>query len=182
MYAFGVILWAMLTGEEPWKGYPLVSVAYSVHCGRRLPLDDIPDSRCPRKMRKLVEQCWEPTPRRRPAVRAAASAAVCCRGLLGTQTMIQLRHELHVGVNVRGWSDGNSIHSMRYTALCIVRTAAALHTVFVCGDLPNTLLQARTHKRVPSPCMRACSSCPTYLRYVTVLARHADNCPNHRHR
>ncbi|PNW84796.1 hypothetical protein CHLRE_03g159016v5 [Chlamydomonas reinhardtii] len=84
MYAFGVILWAMLTGEEPWKGYPLVSVAYSVHCGRRLPLDDIPDSRCPRKMRKLVEQCWEPTPRRRPAAAEAVKELLLLREQLLT--------------------------------------------------------------------------------------------------
>eukprot|EP00198_Chlamydomonas_reinhardtii_P008098 XP_001697435.1 predicted protein [Chlamydomonas reinhardtii] len=67
IYAFGVLLWVMLTGEEPWKDVTLVSVAYSVHCGLRLPISHIPESRCSRKLRKLIAQCWEPTPRRRPA-------------------------------------------------------------------------------------------------------------------
>ncbi|KAG2455058.1 hypothetical protein HYH02_000883 [Chlamydomonas schloesseri] len=71
LYAFGVMLWAMLTGEEPWKGYPLVSVAFSVHCGRRPPLAELSEERCPRKLRRLIEQCWDAQPRRRPAAAEA---------------------------------------------------------------------------------------------------------------
>ncbi|KAG2431583.1 hypothetical protein HXX76_009597 [Chlamydomonas incerta] len=68
MYAFGVLLWTMLTGEVPWKNHNMVSVAYNVHtAGRRPPWDGVPDSRCPRKLHKLVEQCWDAQPRRRPA-------------------------------------------------------------------------------------------------------------------
>lgn len=83
IYAFGVLLWVMLTGEEPWKDVTLVSVAYSVHCGLRLPISHIPESRCSRKLRKLIAQCWEPTPRRRPAV--CTKCELCGRIAYGGQ-------------------------------------------------------------------------------------------------
>ncbi|KAG2431497.1 hypothetical protein HXX76_009511 [Chlamydomonas incerta] len=67
MYSFGVLLWTMLTGLEPWKDCSVVATAFHVHSGKRLPLDDLPGSRCPRKLRRLIEQCWEAEPRRRPA-------------------------------------------------------------------------------------------------------------------
>ncbi|KAG2431581.1 hypothetical protein HXX76_009595 [Chlamydomonas incerta] len=79
VYAFGVLLWAMLTGQEPWKNHSMVSVAYNVHMGRRLPLEDIDDSRCPPKLHKLVEQCWDVEPRRRPAAAEAVKMLLVIR-------------------------------------------------------------------------------------------------------
>lgn len=76
MYAFAVCIWAMLTGEIPWKNHNVVSVAYNVHMGRRPPLDLTDDVRCPRKLRKLIEQCWDAEPRRRPAVSGAGAGNV----------------------------------------------------------------------------------------------------------
>ncbi|KXZ51107.1 hypothetical protein GPECTOR_14g89 [Gonium pectorale] len=72
MYSLGVLLWAMLTGQQPWKGYSVVAVAYKVAVlGERLPLEQLPDRRCPPKLRRLIRQCWEADPRRRPAAAEA---------------------------------------------------------------------------------------------------------------
>ncbi len=55
VYSFGVLLWAMLSGEEPWAGLNAVTIAYSVAMlHRRLP---VPQDRWPKKLSKLVCQC-----------------------------------------------------------------------------------------------------------------------------
>ena len=65
---------AMLSGQEPWAGLDCVSLAYRVaYGGERPPLDAIPPDRRPPKLVRLVAQCWEADPKRRPAV----SAHVC---------------------------------------------------------------------------------------------------------
>ncbi|KAG2431582.1 hypothetical protein HXX76_009596 [Chlamydomonas incerta] len=89
MYAFGVLLWTMLTGEVPWKNHNMVSIAYNVHMGRRLPLEDIDDSRCPPKLHKLVEQCWDAQPRRRPAAAEVVKELLVIREQLLLASMKQ---------------------------------------------------------------------------------------------
>ncbi|GLI66160.1 hypothetical protein VaNZ11_009920 [Volvox africanus] len=80
MYSFGVLLWVLLTGEHPWKGFQMVEVAYKVTINEeRLPISRIPASRCPIRLRALMEQCWEHEPRRRPA---AAEAVKEIQGLI----------------------------------------------------------------------------------------------------
>ncbi|KXZ47202.1 hypothetical protein GPECTOR_37g208 [Gonium pectorale] len=72
MYALGVLLWAMLTGQQPWKNTAIAAVAYKVaSLGERLPLDHLPDRRCPPQLRRLIRQCWEADPLRRPAAAEA---------------------------------------------------------------------------------------------------------------
>ncbi|KAG2432336.1 hypothetical protein HYH02_013055 [Chlamydomonas schloesseri] len=67
-YSFGVLLWAMLSGREPWAGLNCVSLAYRVaYGGERPPLDAIPPERRPPKLTRLIAQCWEADPKRRPA-------------------------------------------------------------------------------------------------------------------
>ncbi|KAG2435992.1 hypothetical protein HYH02_011705 [Chlamydomonas schloesseri] len=79
MYAFGILLWAMLTGEEPWRHHPMISVAYNVFSGRRPPLSGLPEDRCPRKLLRLIEQCWDAQPRRRPAAAEAMKELLLIR-------------------------------------------------------------------------------------------------------
>ncbi|KXZ47203.1 hypothetical protein GPECTOR_37g209 [Gonium pectorale] len=72
MYSLGVLLWAMLTGQQPWKNTAIPAVAYKVaSLGERLPLDHLPDRRCPPQLRRLIRQCWEADPLRRPAAAEA---------------------------------------------------------------------------------------------------------------
>ncbi|KAG2493118.1 hypothetical protein HYH03_008547 [Edaphochlamys debaryana] len=80
MYSAGVVLWEMLTGQKPWRGCELVDVAVRVAMkGERLPLDALPPERCPPKLRRLIEQCWERDPLRRPAAEEAAKSLVLVR-------------------------------------------------------------------------------------------------------
>ncbi|KAG2485388.1 hypothetical protein HYH03_015874 [Edaphochlamys debaryana] len=68
IYALGVILWEMLTGSVPWEGCSMVAIAYSITVRHhRLPLSKLDANRCPPKLRKLIHQCWDPDPQRRPA-------------------------------------------------------------------------------------------------------------------
>eukprot|EP00198_Chlamydomonas_reinhardtii_P008794 XP_001698131.1 predicted protein [Chlamydomonas reinhardtii] len=66
MYSYGVLLWAMLTGKEPWKEYGLVQMTYCVAILQQRPPLPGPE-RCSDKMRRLINSCWEPQPQRRPA-------------------------------------------------------------------------------------------------------------------
>ncbi|KXZ44505.1 hypothetical protein GPECTOR_66g233 [Gonium pectorale] len=83
VYAFGVILWEMLSGCQPWKGMHLVQVritpgpdpctgsvqvAVSIKLHKlRLPMDRISPQRCPPKLRGIIRTCWDADPARRPA-------------------------------------------------------------------------------------------------------------------
>ncbi|KXZ51422.1 hypothetical protein GPECTOR_12g384 [Gonium pectorale] len=68
IYAFGVILWEMLSGFKPWKGVNLVQVAFAINLRKeRLPMDRLTPARCPPKLRGIIEACWDEDPARRPA-------------------------------------------------------------------------------------------------------------------
>ncbi|PNH05979.1 putative serine/threonine-protein kinase [Tetrabaena socialis] len=69
IYSFGVVLWEMLSGSQPWQHRDMMTLAYDVTVrGQRLPLKALEaGGRCPHKLRLLLQQCWEQDPRRRPA-------------------------------------------------------------------------------------------------------------------
>ncbi|KAG2482065.1 hypothetical protein HYH03_018975 [Edaphochlamys debaryana] len=68
IFSFGVLLWAMLSGQEPWKGHNCVQVAYAIlMLGQRLPYGSIPSDRRHPRMMSLIESCWDSDPARRPA-------------------------------------------------------------------------------------------------------------------
>ncbi|KXZ44439.1 hypothetical protein GPECTOR_67g279 [Gonium pectorale] len=81
MYSLGVLLWAMLTGQQPWRDHSVAAVAYKVAAlGERLPLDHLPDRRCPPQLRRLIRQCWEADPLRRPAAAEAVKELFLLHG------------------------------------------------------------------------------------------------------
>ncbi|GIL44229.1 hypothetical protein Vafri_1741 [Volvox africanus] len=83
MYSLGVLIWALLSGRRPWQGCSIPAVAYKVVVlGERPPLEQISRRRCPRRLRQLVMQCWDPDPLRRPA---AAEMAKELRSMLAAQ-------------------------------------------------------------------------------------------------
>ncbi|KAG2432605.1 hypothetical protein HXX76_008945 [Chlamydomonas incerta] len=68
VWALGVLLWEMLSGQRPWAGTNMVQVAVAVALRReRLPFTAVAAYRCPPRLRALIEQCWEWDPARRPA-------------------------------------------------------------------------------------------------------------------
>ncbi|GIL70576.1 hypothetical protein Vretifemale_1304, partial [Volvox reticuliferus] len=68
IYSFAVIVWEMLTGLRPWCGCTPLAVAYAVTLlGERLPLTTLPPERCPAPLSRLLAQCFDAEPRRRPA-------------------------------------------------------------------------------------------------------------------
>eukprot|EP00198_Chlamydomonas_reinhardtii_P011682 XP_001701019.1 predicted protein [Chlamydomonas reinhardtii] len=69
MYSLGVLMWEMIVGERPFDGLQMVAIAYRVTVqGKRPPWPaGLERSRCPKRLRALIEECWDPVPRRRPA-------------------------------------------------------------------------------------------------------------------
>ncbi|PNW84613.1 hypothetical protein CHLRE_03g151300v5 [Chlamydomonas reinhardtii] len=68
VFSLGALLWTCLSGREPWAGQNMVQVAVAITVHRqRLPLSALPEERCPPKLRRLIEACWEHDPLRRPA-------------------------------------------------------------------------------------------------------------------
>lgn len=64
VWSYGVLLWELLTGETPYKGFDSLSVAYGVAVNTlALP---IPKT-CPEAWGKLMKSCWECDPHRRPS-------------------------------------------------------------------------------------------------------------------
>jgi serine/threonine protein kinase len=64
VYAFGMIAWAVWTGERPFHSMKLtpLQLAKSVEGGHR---PDIPDD-CPPKIKHIIEICWSADPDNRP--------------------------------------------------------------------------------------------------------------------
>lgn len=66
-WSFGVVLWEMLTGEDPWKDHTLFEVAVLVANKKKtLPVALIPH----KDIRSLVTQCWAYHPGKRPDMEA----------------------------------------------------------------------------------------------------------------
>ncbi|KXZ55801.1 hypothetical protein GPECTOR_2g1351 [Gonium pectorale] len=67
IYALGIIMWEMLAGKRPWQGLKPLLVAYQVaYRSLRPPLFEL-GSRCPPKLRQLIEDCWCQEPKQRPS-------------------------------------------------------------------------------------------------------------------
>ena len=64
-YAFGVLLWELLTGQQPWQelDHPMQIIFAVGVQGQRLP---VPDA-CPALMSDLLHACWDESPDGRPA-------------------------------------------------------------------------------------------------------------------
>ncbi|KAL7742725.1 hypothetical protein ACLKA6_013066 [Drosophila palustris] len=63
VWSYGVLLWELITGETPYKGFDPLSVAYGVAVNTlTLP---IPKT-CPETWGALMKSCWESDPHRRP--------------------------------------------------------------------------------------------------------------------
>lgn len=66
VWSFGVLLWECLTGEIPYKGFDQMQVAFGIATQKySLPIP----STCPEEFSKLMKDCWEIVPQKRPTFR-----------------------------------------------------------------------------------------------------------------
>lgn len=65
VYAFGVVLWEMISGQVPWEGEELDEIQKKTKAGIR-PV--ILRDRWDRDLCNLVEECWAQEPSRRPSM------------------------------------------------------------------------------------------------------------------
>ena len=64
VYAFGVLLAEVFTGEVPWVGYDIEALRRAVSRGDRPRLPSGLDA--PPELRRLAERCWQEKPSERP--------------------------------------------------------------------------------------------------------------------
>ncbi|RCV09122.1 hypothetical protein SETIT_2G000900v2 [Setaria italica] len=70
VYSFGIVMWEILTGEDPYDGMHYGGVIGGILSNTLRP--PVPAS-CNPEWRKLMEQCWSTEPERRPAFTEVAS-------------------------------------------------------------------------------------------------------------
>ncbi|KAG2437127.1 hypothetical protein HYH02_011383 [Chlamydomonas schloesseri] len=97
MYAYGVLLWELITGLEPWKGIPVARIAYRVTLLReRLPLEVIDLQRpepVPARLSEIVAACFDDDPQRRPAAAELANELESIRATVLEQQRCRLEAE-----------------------------------------------------------------------------------------
>lgn len=64
VYAFGIIMWEVLTRREPYSGRNFMDVVLEVIAGQR---PHIP-SDCPESFEEMMTHCWQKTAGKRPAM------------------------------------------------------------------------------------------------------------------
>ena len=70
IFAYGVVLWEIVTRQIPWKGKGYHVIVFGVcHNGERL---SIPED-CPEDLAYLMRQCWQTDRRKRPSIKKILS-------------------------------------------------------------------------------------------------------------
>nr|XP_018669929.1 mitogen-activated protein kinase kinase kinase 11 [Ciona intestinalis] len=64
VWSYGILLWELLTGEQPYRGIDGLAVAYGVAVNKlTLPIP----STCPKEFKDLLERCWSSNSQMRPS-------------------------------------------------------------------------------------------------------------------
>lgn len=75
VFSFGIVMWEILTGEEPYANMHYGAIIGGIVNNTLRPL--IPAS-CDPEWRRLMEQCWAPDPHQRPSF---TQIAICLRSM-----------------------------------------------------------------------------------------------------
>lgn len=73
IYAFGILLWEMLTGRIPWAGSSLPDVYVRVCVRGDRPAPGLDNTPVPKHVRRLIEKCWSQSPHKRPSASSIVS-------------------------------------------------------------------------------------------------------------
>ncbi|CAI2353694.1 unnamed protein product [Caenorhabditis sp. 36 PRJEB53466] len=66
VWSFGVVLWELLSREEPYQGQIPAAIAFQIAMrGQSLAIDE----KCPEKWKNIMQKCWAIEPRDRPTFR-----------------------------------------------------------------------------------------------------------------
>eukprot|EP00955_Chlamydomonas_euryale_P012255 131748-Chlamydomonas_euryale.AAC.1 len=57
VYAFGITLWELYTGQRPYRGVPRIVLGHAIVFEQKRPA--FPDG-TPQRLKLLVERCWQP--------------------------------------------------------------------------------------------------------------------------
>ncbi|KAL4423975.1 hypothetical protein ABPG75_001276 [Micractinium tetrahymenae] len=79
VYAFGVVMWEMVSGERPFREMPPLQIMFlTTQQGYRLP---VPEG-CPPQLAALMQRCWDTDPQARPAAAAVVEELIQIGGSL----------------------------------------------------------------------------------------------------
>jgi len=80
VYSFGIVLWEMLTAQEPYSDIRTIFELKKQICDKKR-RPDIPAT-CPPWLRELMKACWNPTPKKRPTFDQIVERLALCKGFV----------------------------------------------------------------------------------------------------
>ncbi|AQN68650.1 protein tyrosine kinase (PTK) family protein [Saudi moumouvirus] len=81
VFSFGIVMWEVLTGKEPFAGYNFMKVSLDILEGAR---PQIP-SDCPINLKKLIKKCWHSNANKRPNMEEVIHELQIISGLFNDQ-------------------------------------------------------------------------------------------------
>lgn len=111
VYSFGICLWQLITRQVPFKDLSPVQAAYAVAEGNR---PEIPSS-TPRRVREIIEACWEHDSYKRPSFTYIALALADYVKLAFSPANVGAK-SLQIANDMLATVEGNSNVNVDFTA------------------------------------------------------------------
>lgn len=91
VYAFGVLLCELFSGEQPFYGYDYMDLRRKVPLGER---PELPRFDTPEGIRRLIKECWDEDPGRRPTFEDVVDAVDAARDATPAKSNCELLDSL----------------------------------------------------------------------------------------